>query len=144
MTYRRFWVAIALCLSVLFGGCSVSPIGSSAVGDANSPIVTQAGAPQDQGLRFQSGDKIKVVVFGEDSLTGEYEVDTNGFITLPLAGSINAKGLNKAELEQAIARELKKRGDVLHPRVTVEATEFRPFYVLGEVNKPGAYPYQSG
>ena len=149
MAGPRLSVTIAfLCFTVLFVGCSAGPIGSAPDPHivANSPIVAEqgdGGALGTSKLRFAPGDKIKVVVFGEESLTGEYEVDAGGSITLPLAGSIKADGLTRRELERSITKHL-KRADILDPRVTVEGTDFRPFYVLGEVNKPGAYPYRAG
>jgi polysaccharide export outer membrane protein len=89
------------------------------------------------------GDKIKVVVFGEDKLSGEYQIDTGGAVSLPLAGTIEAAGLTKPELEQALTAKLKSEY-LRNPKVTVEVVSFRPFYVLGEVSKPGEYQYRSG
>ncbi|MEG6508906.1 polysaccharide biosynthesis/export family protein [Methyloligella sp. 2.7D] len=98
--------------------------------------------PNSLAERFAPGDKVKVVVYGEDSLTGDYLVDGGGSITLPLAGSVRASGLTKAQLERAISSKL--RSYLRNPQVTVEGTNFRPFYVLGEVQKPGEYEYRSG
>jgi protein involved in polysaccharide export with SLBB domain len=134
-------IILVVCVTTVLGSC-----GGGSVGNLSDPGVTVGlnGAPsQNANLRYAPGDKIRVVVYGEESLTGEYEVDGNGLITLPLAGSVRAAGLTKAELERSIVAKL-KRSDVLDPRVTVQSTDFRPFYVLGEVNKPGAYPYRSG
>jgi polysaccharide export outer membrane protein len=89
------------------------------------------------------GDKIKVVVFGEDKLSGDYQIDTGGAVSLPLAGTIEAAGLTKPELEQALTAKLKSEY-LRNPKVTVEVVSFRPFYVLGEVSKPGEYQYRSG
>jgi protein involved in polysaccharide export with SLBB domain len=94
-------------------------------------------------FRLAAGDKLRVTVFGEDKLTGEYSVDVGGYVSMPLAGTVKASGLTKVELEKALARKLS--GEYLRdPKVTVEVATFRPFYILGEVEKPGEYPYKSG
>ncbi|MCX7899317.1 MAG: polysaccharide export protein [Methylocystis sp.] len=92
---------------------------------------------------LQAGEKIRVTVFGEDRLSGEYEIDPAGNVSLPLAGTVKAAGLSKAELERELAKKF--RGEYLrNPKVTVDVTSFRPFYILGEVGKPGEYPFKSG
>lgn len=93
--------------------------------------------------KLQAGEKIKVTVFGEDRLSGEYEIDPAGFVSLPLAGTVKAAGLSKPELEQELGKKF--RGEYLrNPKVTVDVASFRPFYILGEVGKPGEYAYRSG
>ncbi|PWB84044.1 MAG: polysaccharide biosynthesis protein [Methylocystaceae bacterium] len=92
---------------------------------------------------LQPGEKIRVTVFGEDRLSGEFEIDPAGFVSLPLAGTIKAAGLSKPQLEQELAKKF--RGEYLrNPKVTVDVASFRPFYILGEVGKPGEYPFKSG
>jgi glycosyltransferase involved in cell wall biosynthesis len=89
---------------------------------------------------LQPGEKIKVTVFGEDRLSGEYEIDPGGNISLPLAGTIKAAGLSQRELEVALTKKF--QGEYLRdPKVTVEVANFRPFYILGEIAKPGEYQY---
>ena len=93
--------------------------------------------------RVQVGDRIKVTVYGEDNLNGVYDVDPAGTVSLPLAGTIRAAGLSKRDLEREITRRY--RSDFLQdPKVTVDITTLRPFYVMGEAEKPGEYPYRSG
>ncbi len=104
--------------------------------------VTDAGGPP-QVVRLAAGDKVKVTVFGEDSLTGEYQIDAGGNLSMPLAGTVPASGLTQNELERRLAGKLSS-GFLKNPRVTVEVTSFRPFYILGEVEKPGEYPYRPG
>ena len=82
-------------------------------------------------------------MFGEDKLTGDYDIDPNGFVSLPLAGTIPAAGLTKRELEAALAKQL-KGAYLRNPKVTVDVVNFRPYYVLGEVQKPGEYQFRSG
>jgi polysaccharide biosynthesis/export protein len=88
-------------------------------------------------------DRVRVKVYGEPDITGEYEVDTNGQISVPLAGHIGAAGLTTKQLERAIAAALAK-GIVRDPRVNVEVALYRPYYILGEVKKSGEYPYRLG
>jgi polysaccharide export outer membrane protein len=93
--------------------------------------------------RLQAGEKIRVYVFGEDKLSGDYEIDPGGQISLPLAGTIKAAGLTQVELEEALARKF--RSEYLrNPKVTVTMMAARPFYIVGEVEKPGEYAYKSG
>jgi protein involved in polysaccharide export with SLBB domain len=89
-----------------------------------------------------AGDKLRIIVFGEDNLTGEFVVAGNGGISFPLIGEIHAAGRTLADLRSDIERSL--RGDYLKdPRVSAEVLTFRPYYILGEVAKPGEYPYRS-
>ena len=88
-------------------------------------------------------DRVRVKVYGEPDITGEYEVDSTGQISVPLAGHIHADGLTTKQLEQSIASALAK-GIVRDPRVNVEVALYRPYYILGEVKKSGEYPYRLG
>ncbi len=82
-------------------------------------------------------------MFGESSLSGDYEIDQSGFVSLPLAGTIKAAGFTQPELEQELAKKF--RSEYLrNPKVTVTLVSLRPFYIVGEVEKPGEYPYKSG
>jgi protein involved in polysaccharide export with SLBB domain len=93
--------------------------------------------------RIQAGDRIKMTVYGEDNLTGFYDVDPAGRVSLPLIGQIRAAGHTAAELEREITG--KYRGAYLQdPKVTVDIVEFRPFYIMGEVTNPGQFAYRSG
>jgi protein involved in polysaccharide export with SLBB domain len=90
-----------------------------------------------------AGDKIRVTVFGHEDLSGEFEIDGSGMISLPLIREVKAIGLNIKELEKNITAKLKP--DYLrNPRVSVDVLNYRPFYILGEVKRPGGYPYVNG
>ena len=89
---------------------------------------------------LDSGDKLRVVVFGQDGLSASYSVDTSGRITMPLIGAVPARGMTPAGLQQAIASRLRD-GYVREPHVAVEVELYRPFFILGEVTLPGQYPY---
>jgi protein involved in polysaccharide export with SLBB domain len=93
--------------------------------------------------RLGSGDKIRVIVYGEDDLGGEFQVDATGQVRLPLIGQVKAGGLTARDVETGITAAL-ANGYLNHPRVNVEVTTYRPFYVVGEVEKPGEYPYSNG
>lgn len=93
--------------------------------------------------KLDTGDRIAIGVFGEDNLSGEYEVDQAGIVSLPLAGRVSVDNLTTQEAERAISQRLAK-GIVSNPNVTVSVVRYRPFYVLGEVAKPGGYPFYPG
>lgn len=88
-------------------------------------------------------DRIRVKVYGEPDVAGEYEVDSSGYVSIPLAGRIRAAGQTTRQVERAIVSALSK-GIVRDPRVNVEIALYRPFYILGEVKKSGEYPYRVG
>lgn len=127
----RCIAAGALALSL--AGCGGGPIGGSA--DALSQSRSAA-----QSYRLGPGDKVHVAVFNEDNLSGDYIVSPDGKVALPLAGGVQAQGLTLAEFQQAVSTRLKD-GFVQDPNVTVSAMELRPYFILGEVNKPGRYSY---
>ena len=89
---------------------------------------------------LDSGDKLRVVVFGQDGLTNSYSVDAGGNITMPLIGSVAARGLTPSALSAAIGARL-RQGFIREPHVAVEIESYRPFFILGEVTQPGQYPY---
>ena len=86
------------------------------------------------------GDKLRVVVFGQDGISNTYIVDAGGNVSLPLIGSVAARGITTQQLSARIAERL-KQGYVREPHVTVEVESYRPFFILGEVTTPGQYPY---
>lgn len=107
---------------------------------ARSPTGQQGEQP---GYKLGTGDKVRVLVFGEKELTGEFEVDATGNISLPLIGQAKAGGSTPRELEQHITERL-KAGYVRDPKVSIEVLKFRPFYIIGEVSKAGEFEYRSG
>ena len=93
--------------------------------------------------RLDTGDKVKVIVYGEDDLSGEFDVDGSGNVRLPLIGQVHAAGLTLKDFESAVEAKL-AAGYLVNPKVSAEVTNYRPFTILGEVNKPGEYPYENG
>jgi polysaccharide export outer membrane protein len=90
------------------------------------------------------GDKVRVITFGNEALTGEFRINDTGKLAMPLLGSVPAAGLTPEKLQHSIATELESRKLLQKPNVSVEITEYRPIFVLGEVNRPGEYPYKPG
>jgi polysaccharide biosynthesis/export protein len=89
---------------------------------------------------LDSGDRLRIVVFGQDGLTSTYIVDATGKIAMPLIGSVSARGCTTGQLARVIADKL-RNGFVREPHVAIEVEAYRPFFILGEVIAPGQYPY---
>ena len=93
-----------------------------------------------EGYTLDAGDKLRVVVFGQEGISGAYLVDAGGNVSLPLVGTVPARGFTTQQLATEIAERL-KHGYVREPHVTVTIDAYRPFFILGEVTTPGQYPY---
>jgi polysaccharide biosynthesis/export protein len=91
-----------------------------------------------------AGDQVRIITFGEETLTGEFRVNDSGNIALPLVGAVHAAGLTSANLEASVGSALRRAKLVRNPSVAVEVIAYRPIFVLGEVNKPGQFAYQPG
>jgi protein involved in polysaccharide export with SLBB domain len=115
-------------------------------GDAQSAAVTpggQAAPAQQPDYRLGPGDRLRVIVFGQKDMTGEFAVDGTGMLSFPLIGQIKAGGLTAEGLEHEITNKLKP--DYLRdPKVSVVVLTYRPFYIVGEVKTPGSYAYVTG
>lgn len=96
-----------------------------------------------QEYQLGSGDVLKITVFNQEDLSGEYTINGAGQISLPLIGDVNAKDLTAKQVEQGITNKLKP-DYLLNPRVSVQVLNYRPFYILGEVKEPKSYPYVDG
>ena len=124
-----------LLLAVALFGCAQAPL-------SIDPATVQADGvvrvvPE---YRLGPADKVRVNVFGEEALTGEFTVGGSGRLSLPLIGEVQAQGLTVTQLQESIVAAL-RQGFINEPRVNAEVLNYRPFYILGEVNKPGEYPY---
>ncbi len=131
------WLAV-LTLAGFLAGCN-GDYGPVIAANPDPSPQTQAYASLPRAI--QTGDRIKVTVYGEDSLNGVYDVDPSGNLSLPLAGTIRAAGLTRSELQRAITTRYRK-SYLQDPQVSVEVASYQPFYVMGEVTTPGAYPYK--
>ncbi len=139
MRYFRILRAAALAaLACLLVACA-SDVAS------NEAMVAEAVDIEAQLKEYRLGpsDKIRVIVFGEPDLSGEFSVNPRGQVSLPLLGEVEAEGLSIEELRTNIADGLSE-GYVVGARVAAEVIEYRPYYILGEVDQPGEYPYSSG
>lgn len=102
-----------------------------------------AQAREDTEYRLGGGDRLRVIVYREEALSGEFVIDGSGRVSLPLIGNVAAGGLTLNEFEDAVEAQLAD-GYLNDPRVNVEVLNFRPFYILGEVEESGEYPYTDG
>lgn len=123
MLFRSF----ALTLCALLAGCA-----ATATTTLPSAAVVE--------YRLSPGDKLKLEVFREDTLSGEYVVDDQGMISLPLVGGVKAAGKTLAQLRGELTATLGKEY-VRDPRINLDVVTYRPIYILGEVQKPGQYAY---
>jgi polysaccharide biosynthesis/export protein len=114
--------------------CSLRPTRSAA------QAVPVAATFHDGPYTLDSGDKLRIVVFGQDTLSNNYTVDAQGQVNMPLIGAVSARGLTTAQLAASITSRL-KTSFIRDPSVAVEIETYRPFFVLGEVTFPGQYPY---
>lgn len=107
------------------------------------PASTLAQDPRSPEYVLDTGDQVKIVVFGHVDLSGQFVVSSTGSLSMPLIGDVSAKGLTLRQLEKAIIKKLKP--DFLKdPQVSAEVGNYRPFYIIGEVKNPGTYPYVNG
>jgi polysaccharide export outer membrane protein len=110
-----------------------------------APAVVPVTATPSSGYEYRlgSGDKIRLIIFGEPDLSGEFTISGDGMVSLPLIKEVKAAGLTATQLQGNVESAFKE-GYLKDPRVSIEVLSFRPFYILGEVNKPGEYPYSNG
>ena len=107
-----------------------------------APAVYAAPIPvaYDAAYRLDAGDRLRIVIYGQEGLTNTYAIDAGGSITMPLIGAVRARGLTPAGLAAEITGKL-RNGYIREPSVAVEIEAYRPFFILGEVAAPGQYPY---
>ena len=125
-----------VALAMLVTGCSSTP--------TTIPSAIDEPDAATKSYRVNSGDRLRVTVFRHVDLSGEFVLDGGGFFALPLLGAINGGGRTPRELESDIETAFKDGGYLVNPQVGIEVLTYRPFYILGEVNQPGSYPYVSG
>ena len=133
---RKAVHAILALGALALSACASGP----SVGGAND--VAPAGAGMNS-YRLGSGDEIKVTVYGEQDLSGNFTVDGDGQITMSLIGQVEVGKMTLGEASEKLQSKLKD-GWLRDPKVAIELVKGRPYYILGEVNKPGEYPFSSG
>ena len=138
MIPRYMRLASTLLLGLLLTGC-YTDYGPVEVGSAPD-------LPAAAGLAtvMRPGEKIKITVYGEEGLTGDYDISPSGYVSMPLIGQIKAAGHAAADFERMVAARYRSGGFLQDPHVNVAIVTFKPFYVLGEALTPGEYPYRSG
>jgi polysaccharide export outer membrane protein len=114
--------------------------GGSAPAPVVSPIAAATPAGEVAVYLLDSGDRLRVVVFGQDGLSNSYVVDAAGNITMPLIGAVPARGTSTSELARVVGARL-RNGFIREPHLAIEIESYRPFFILGEVTYPGQYPY---
>jgi polysaccharide export outer membrane protein len=137
----RNWV-VACGLASLLAACGG---GSAPPTPVPTPPAASAAAAESvtSSYRLASGDRVRVTVFRHEDLSGEFALDGAGNFAMPLVGEIQAYGLTTRELESRLQQKLSD-GYLVEPQISVEVLNYRPFYILGEVRAPGAYPYVNG
>ncbi len=135
-TMKLVYMAVLLAF---VAACSSAPVGSVVAGDSASALAERPS----EIYRLGTGDQIRLIVFGEDQLSGEFVVDGSGAVSLPLIGEVEAAGRTVRELQRSIEGRLSE-GYLVEPRVSAEVVNYRPFFIMGEVNEPGTYPYSDG
>lgn len=133
MTLRTFFASL-ISLSFLLG------VPAFAQNADPAPLDEELAAKPYQ---LGSGDQIKVTVYGEEDLSGEFLLDGTGTIAMPLIGPVTIAGQDVQQSETLIVEKLAD-GFLINPRVSIEVLNYRPFYIIGEVKEPGSYPYVSG
>lgn len=143
--HRQIATLLGLVLGIGLGGCSSSPppmpveaaaaIGGGADGEPPADIASYKLGP---------GDALRVTVFRHEDLSGEFSLDGEGFFAMPLVGEIRGGGQTARQLENEIELALKSGGYLVEPQVSIEVLNYRPFYIIGEVNNPGSFEYVNG
>ncbi len=124
--------AVTLVLSAALASCAPG---------SGTPFL---GAAQPASYRLGVDDQVRIITYGEDQLSDDFRVNAAGDLAMPLLGNVHAAGLTTDQLSATIAGELVSRKLLQKPSVSAEIVAFRPIYVLGEVARPGQYPYQVG
>ena len=137
--FRLVGVAVLVAAFGALSACQSAPTttreGSDAAQAINERVVGE--------YKLGAGDQLRVTVFGEAELSGEYVLDGTGVVSMPLIGDVMALNLTVREFQRALEQSFAD-GYLRNPRVSAEVLNYRPFYILGEVRQPGEYPYTNG
>jgi polysaccharide export outer membrane protein len=132
MIARLFQVSTFLAAALMLQSCGNLP-----------PPLAASDATENDVYHLGAGEKLRITVFSEPTLTNDYSITSEGTISFPLIGTINAKGATIEQVSESIRSRLAD-GYLKDPRIGVEVLTYRPYYILGEVNRPGQYPYTNG
>ncbi len=138
MIVKCLRIAIALLTGLQLAGCytDYGPVEVARAPDS----ISGAGVAS----LLQPGEKLKITVYGEEALTGDYDINPSGYVSMPLIGAVRAAGRSQSEFGREIENSFRRGGFLQDPHVTVVVAQFKPFYVLGEATAPGEYPFRSG
>jgi protein involved in polysaccharide export with SLBB domain len=135
---------LCLMLVAVLAGCSAGNGPNDATGIAAASYAGPGPLRGSDGpYKLGPGDRVRIKVYDDVNLTDQYEVNSAGFVSIPLVGSVRASGLTTAQLERVIADRMKGKL-AQDPKINVEIASYAPFYIYGEVKKAGMYPYQPG
>jgi polysaccharide export outer membrane protein len=125
-------------------GLLVAVFALAACDSDTTPIVQETAAggasTRDPDYKLGANDRLRITVFGQPTLTGEYSLDGNGVLAFPLIGNVPAAGMTTEQLQKTIVAKLEP-DYLINPSVSAEVVTRRPFFIIGEVQKPGSYPY---
>jgi protein involved in polysaccharide export with SLBB domain len=138
MIVKCLRLAVALLAGFQLAGC-YTDFGPVEIGTAPTSL---SGAHV--ASRLQPGEKIRVTVYGEEALTGDYDINPAGYVAMPLIGTVRAAGHSQSEFGKDLADQYRRGGFLQDPHITVAVVQFKPFYVLGEATNPGEYPFRTG
>jgi polysaccharide export outer membrane protein len=130
---RRSAVACVLIMSLGLSGCTGAGANLPPIPDTDTSV-----------YHLGPGDQIRIITFGDQELSGQFRLDPSGTITVPLLGNMHVAGMTAHGLEGTVGDRLKEMNLFKKPSVSVEIMNYRPIFVLGEVARPGEYPYQPG
>lgn len=133
---KKALVAVFSLGAVALAACSTGP----SMGNPQELASVTSGLT---GYKLGSGDEVKVTVFGEADLSGAFVVDGQGTISMALIGAVPVANRTLEDVSRLVETKYKD-GWLRDPKVTAELTKGRPYYILGEVNRPGEYPFVSG
>jgi polysaccharide export outer membrane protein len=124
--------------------CGASALGGCAILASPGAGLPTLPPPAGGAYRLGAGDQLNIRIYDQPQLSGSFTIDDSGMIAMPLLGLVKAAGGSTDDLSAAIAGALKSKNLILAPSVAVEVSQYRPFYILGEVTSPGQYPYRPG
>jgi protein involved in polysaccharide export with SLBB domain len=144
--HRQVGTLLGLVLGIgLIGGCSSSPpptpveaVATSGAGAGGAPLEDISS------YKLGPGDALRVIVFRHQDLSGEFRLDGEGNFAMPLVGEIRGGGRTARQVENEVEMALKSGGYLVDPQVSIEVLNYRPFYIIGEVNNPGSFQYVNG
>lgn len=144
MRVMNIWVSRAAAAAAGFALLAASGCGAASTSGGDITLTSEALELMGETVyTLGVGDQLRVNIFGEDDLSGEYVVDSSGSVSMPLVGEVRARGLTVREFRSELERVLSE-GYLNDPRVSAEVINFRPFFIMGEVESSGEYPYSDG